>query len=126
MRDYSLAAIKRLLALSKIVVRKNRRGEIVAAQYRPECGANPLRLTAFCGTRYSFLERIHESRLWSHRRLLPRQDLEQLAGEPLEDDKLRERYLQAIFRAVPLSCIRNHSSTRIKEGLVSRRARALK
>lgn len=110
-RDYSLAMVERLLTDSKVVVRRNRKGQIVAAQYRAESGANPLRATALTGTRYSFLEQIYEVRVWSHRRLIPRQDLEQMAGEPLENEALCERYLQTIFRAVPLSCLRKEEQT---------------
>ncbi len=109
MRDYALSAIERLLKLSKVVVRRNRQGRIVSAQFRPECGANPLCATALAGTRYSYLEQIYEHRVWSHRRLLPRQDLEKLAGEPLESEAEREQFVQAIFRAVPLSCMNPHA-----------------
>jgi hypothetical protein len=99
--------IERLLAQSKVFVRRNRHGRIVAAQYRAATGAaTPLRASALAGTRYSFLETIHASKMWVHRRLLPKQDLEKMAGEALENEADRERYLQAIFRAVPLSCLK--------------------
>ena len=108
-RDYSLAMIERLLAESRVVVRRNRKGRIVSAQYRPDPergDALPLSASALAGTRYSFLEQIYEVRVWSHRRLIPRQDLESMAGKPLERVEA-ELFVQSIFRAVPLSCLTN-------------------
>jgi hypothetical protein len=104
LRDYSLSMIERLLADAKITVRRNRKGVIVSAQYRAEAGATTLQATSLAGTRYSFLEQIREVRVWSHRRLIPREDLELLAGKPL-DKAACEQFVKTIFRAVPLSCL---------------------
>lgn len=105
LRGYSPDAIKRLLGLSLIVAVRNRQGRIVSAQFRESGGGNPLRSTNLLGTRYSYVEQIHESRVWSHRRLTPRQDVEQKAGEPVEDEADRECFVRLIFRSVPLSCL---------------------
>ncbi len=104
LRDYSLSMIERLLADSRVVVRRNRRGRIVSAQYRADVGATTLQANSLAGTRYSFLEQIREVRVWSHRRLIPREDLELLAGKPL-DKAACEQFVKTIFRAVPLSCL---------------------
>lgn len=107
LRPYTASAIAHLLSLSAIVVRKNRAGSIVVAQFRSASGAHPMRNSALCGTRYSFLERIHESRMWSHRVLVPRpslEELEELAGK-VNDEAARESFVRSIFNAVPLSCL---------------------
>src|SRR5438270_11528274 len=73
-RSYSLPAIERLLSMSKVVVRRNRKGKIVSASFRPHDGASPLRGTCNMGQRYSMLVRVGDYRLWQHRRLNPPQD----------------------------------------------------
>jgi hypothetical protein len=106
LRDYVPSAVEHLFKLSLVVVRRNKSGRVVLAQFRGVGGANPLRATALAGTRYSFIERLHESRCWSHRRLLPREAVENLLGKPVEDAVTLDRYLRAIFRAVPLSVMK--------------------
>jgi hypothetical protein len=106
LRSYSLPAVERLLSLSKVVVRRNRRGRITSACFRPTDGANPLRLTALMGTRYSYQQQLDEHRAWSHRRLIQRQDVEALMGEELLDEVEIDVYVRAVFRAVPLSVMR--------------------
>ena len=95
LRDYSLGAVLRLAALSKVVVRRNRRtGAVKWAQFRPPAGANPLRAVCRMGQRrYSYREQVGEYRAWRHAAGLTPNDPEQ------------DRFLQGVFRAVPLSCM---------------------
>jgi hypothetical protein len=110
LRNYSPDEINHLLSLSLVVVRRNQRGQIRVAQFRGQGGANPLRRTAHLGTRYAFLG---EARVWKHRRLLQSQDVEYLFGEP---DNLAEAelFVQAVFRAVPLSCLKREKPAKAK------------
>ena len=111
LRDYAASAVDHLFKLSMVVVRRNKKGVPVSAQFRETVtGANPLRSSSLAGTRYSFLEQIHEVRVWSHRRLIPRSDLEEIAGQPFKTEQECERFVQAIFRAVPLSCIKENET----------------
>ena len=106
LRDYSLAAIERLESLSLVVVRRLN-GRIRCALFRGLMGANPLRATAHAGTRYSFLRRSGEVRLWEHAPLVQRQEIEALfeGARSVEDARLLDRFVRAIFLAVPLSCL---------------------
>ncbi len=106
LRNYSLDAIERILALEPpgVVVKRNKRtGRITSAQFLPLPqnskaveGKEPLRKTAHMGQAYSFQQSLEDSgrKAWSFSRLL-------LPG----DDEDMERRLQMIFRAVPLSCL---------------------
>jgi hypothetical protein len=104
-RDFSLEAIEHLERLSKVVVKRSRRGKVLAAHFRPTDGSNPLRATATLGQRYHVLEHAGNYRLWQHRRLIPSQDLEQLLGVALDSPEEIDLYLRGIFRAVPLSVL---------------------
>jgi len=84
LRNRSLQSVENLLALSMVVVRRGRRGQILAAQFRPLSGANPLRHSALSGTRYSFHGQGAMRMVWSHRDHM---------GAAESD-----------FQAVPLSC----------------------
>ena len=103
--DHTVAAIERLLVLSRVVVKKSRKGKILAATYRPLSGASPIAKTAHRGTRYSYWAHINEVHVWTHRRMIQAQDLEYLMGEMPDDPEEAERFVQAVFRAVPLSCM---------------------
>jgi hypothetical protein len=104
LRAYSLQAIERLLSLSLVVVRHNRRGQIVCAHFRPQDGSNPLRATANMGQRYYYLEHVGDRRVYAHTPLISRQDLEELKDTASTPEEL-DRYVRNIFRAVPLSCM---------------------
>jgi hypothetical protein len=116
LRDHAHGSIERLLALSRVVVRRyergRRKGLIKVAQYRPLSGANPLRITCHMGTRYSIDELLPSGHhAWKHRELPQRQYVEFLLGEPVEDEAVLDLYLKAIFRAVPLSVLRRERPT---------------
>lgn len=107
LRSYSIEAIERLLSLSAIVVRRNRNGKIVCAHFRPQDGANPLLATCNMGQRYSHREHVGDAgaRVWAHKRLIQRQDIEELTGIPLDAPEDLDLYLRGIFRGVALSCM---------------------
>jgi hypothetical protein len=90
--------VERLLSLSLIAVKRNRRGEIVCIHFRPRDGANPLQASCTMGQRYSFLERVGDGRCWAHKRMLAPPDEE------------RDLYLRRVFRAVPLSIFRRRKT----------------
>jgi hypothetical protein len=54
------------------------------------------------GQRYSFLGHVGNERCWSHKPLIPRQDLERLTGEDLESPEEVDLFLRGVFRAVVL------------------------
>jgi hypothetical protein len=99
-------SIARLLSLSLIVVKRNRKGAICAAHFRPTDGANPLRATANMGQRYVYEQPVGNGyHAWTHRELIQRQDLEMLLGIKLDSREDVDLYLRGVFRAVPLSCM---------------------
>jgi hypothetical protein len=103
LRNRTLDNIEHLLALSKVVVRRSRRGKITVAQFRPLSGANPLG-HALTGTQYSFHGVGDERLLWRHR---------DLAGVTVMD-----------FLEVPLSCVpARATTTRPKVVCISTRRR---
>jgi hypothetical protein len=107
LRDYPESSIQRLLALDKVTVTYKRKGKIACAFFRPLDGANPLRRSAHVGTRYSFEEPLPSGHFaWKHRRLLQSQEIEELLGEPVEDERHLDLFVRSIFRAVPLSVMR--------------------
>ena len=115
-RDYTETAIARLLSLDLVVVERGRRNKIRCAHLRPQGGANPLRRTAHTGTYYSFEEPLPSGHfVWKHRPLLQRQDVAQLLGEPIESEAELDRFLQSIFRAVPLSVMKKPSVSVMKK-----------
>ena len=94
-RRYSLEAIERLLSLHLVVVQRNRKGAIAVAMFRPLSGANPIRPTAHTGTKYSFHERLDDGHhAWT------------LHGLPQNEHEDADLFVRAIFRAVPLSCMK--------------------
>jgi hypothetical protein len=86
-RDRSLESVERLLVLNLVIAHRNRRGKIVAAQFREANGASPVRITAHMGTKYSYQEHLGDYRAW------------RLKDLPSID------HVRAVFRAVPLSCM---------------------
>ena len=104
LRDYAPSAIERLLEMSLVVVRRSRQGLILVAQFRDTDGANPMRATALIGTRYSFRETVSEYKVWAHRPLISRRDLQEMAGKPLERMEA-ERFVASIFGAVAISAL---------------------
>lgn len=112
LRNYSLTAIERCLALdppSVIVKRNKRTGKITSATFRPlpgkshACGGKePLRKTAHMGQHYSFPGQVDDAghKVWKFADFL----VPLTVRESPEKDAV-ERYLQQIFRAVALSCL---------------------
>lgn len=108
LRAYSLEAIEHLLSLSKVVVRRNAHGRIKVAQFRGLAGANPLRSTAHAGTKYSFLVQNISTRSWQHKDLISSRDVEilfNLSSSKDEELPSRDRFVRAVFLAVPASCL---------------------
>lgn len=106
-RDYSSEAIARLHALGLIVVGRSRKGRITCAQFKSDAGANPLVKSAHMGQQYSYEQALPSGHYaWRHRELIQRQDVEILFGERPENKRELDLYVRAIFRAVPLSCLR--------------------
>lgn len=109
-RRYSLASIERLLREGKVIVDRNSRGEITAAMFRPrpEREVKPrCRNTVSTGTYYSHLVTLDERghQLWQHKDLLTLSEMDVIMGERVDEIEDRDRFLAAIFRAVPLSCL---------------------
>ena len=96
LRSYSRERLEFLAAHDRVVLIRNRKGRITSAHFR-EAGSSPIQAHAHMGQRYSFEQRVGDARLWQHKRLL-----HGARGAELAD---AERYLQAVFRAVPLSCM---------------------
>lgn len=112
-RGYSLEAIERLRGKDLVTVERGRRGQIKVAYFRKIDGANPIQATAHMGTRYSFEEPLRSGHFaWTHRELV-RDDnsLAAIFGVPPDDRADAERYVRAIFRAVPLSCMKQDEPT---------------
>jgi len=112
LRRYTLEAIERLEQLDLVAVQRNRKGRIVCAHFRPQDGANPISNAAHTGTRYSFEESLPSGcAAWTHRALErdPRA-LATLFGESADDSDQAELFVRAIFRAVPLSCMKRTES----------------
>jgi hypothetical protein len=103
LRDRSLESIENLLSLSHVVVRRDSKGRIRSAFFRPASGANPMRLNALMGQKYSYLERVGDRRAWSHRSLLQKQDIEALTGVPVDSEAEVDLYVRGVFRNVALS-----------------------
>lgn len=106
LRNYTPEAIEHLLSLSLVAVERGRKDRIKCAFFRPTSGASPVRPKAHMGTKYSSNELLpsgHHS--WKHRRLLQSQHLEEILGVPVANEKELDRFLQSVFRAVPLSCL---------------------
>lgn len=97
-RDSSQEAIERWLASGRVIVKRSRNGRIVCAQFRyvPN-GASPVRKTPPRGQRYSRIRNLGEARLWQHKRLVQRRDLE---------EREADLFVRAVFRAVPLSILK--------------------
>lgn len=110
LRRYTLEAIERLETLDLVAVQRNRKGRIVAAHFRGLDGANPIQNNAHMGQSYSFEQHLASGRTaWKHRKLI--QDgrmLETLFGETPDDRAEAELFIRAIFRAVPLSCMKGN------------------
>jgi hypothetical protein len=68
LRLYSLAAAEHLVSTSKAIARRNRRGELVAIQFRNELGGDPMLRTLRAGQKYSVLEHcgLNGARAWKH------------------------------------------------------------
>lgn len=115
LRRYTLEAIERLEKLDLVAVQRNRNGRIVCAHFRPADGANPIRSTAHMGTQYSFDETLPSGHsAWKHRALLrDERALASLFGEQPDDPADAELFVQAIFRAVPLSCMAGKTSPKV-------------
>lgn len=54
------------------------------------------------GQAYSHHVQVGDVRLWQHRDMIPRQDVEELFGLPIETNEELDRYLRGIFRRVSL------------------------
>ena len=105
MRNYSLAAVERMLRATPpmISVKRNRRsGHITSVQFFPLPqdsaaveGKEKLRKTAHMGQHYSFAQAVDDSgrRVWRFSPVLVPRDAD------------IESYIMSVFRAVPLSCI---------------------
>jgi hypothetical protein len=113
--DSSLERVERLLALKLVVARRDRHGRIRNIQFKWENGhLEPLRKTAHMGQHYSFPLWIegHRTGTWDHKPLVrDERSLEALFGEKPDNREEAERFVQAIFRAVPLSCLKEERSS---------------
>lgn len=87
-----------------VSVVRNRHGRISFAAFRSATGANPIRNTAHVGSKYSFREKIDDGLFaWS------------LRGLPSSRHEDADLFVRAIFRAVPLSCMKKR--TKMSESL---------
>ena len=114
LRNYSLSAIETCLCLTppSVVVKRNKRsGRITSAQFLPlpanssaVAGKEPTLKTAHLGQRYSFAQRVDESgrTVWCFVKFLTPREMLLDPDVSLADI---ERYMQLVFRAVPLSCL---------------------
>jgi len=68
-RWYSVEACLHYESISKAVLKRNRKGTILAMLFRDDAASHPLRATMKPGQRYSFLGHIGDSRLWQHSRI---------------------------------------------------------
>jgi hypothetical protein len=121
LRNYSLRAIEACLAMTPpaVVVKRNKRtGLITSAQFMPlprnssaVDGKEPIKKHAHMGQRYSFHQPVDTNghRAWRFSKFLTPLDMQLDPGVTSEDI---ERWLQKIFRAVPLSCLPIESTGR--------------
>ncbi|WP_180542191.1 hypothetical protein [Nevskia soli] len=115
LRRYSVAQIERCLALTppRVVVKRNKRtGKITSAQFLPLPrdsraidGQDEIRKTAHMGQRYSYRSPVDDQghRVWRFSKFLVPHEMRLDPGIEPEDI---ERWLQTVFRAVPLSCLK--------------------
>ncbi len=105
--DSSPERVERLLALGFVVVRRNRRGAITLMQFKRDAQSGPIHKHAHMGQHYSFEEPLPSGYYaWKHRELVrDERDLQALFGEKPDDREEADRFVRAIFRAVPLSCL---------------------
>jgi hypothetical protein len=106
LREYSLEAVDRLLALTppRVTAKRHRRtGRVTSIQFLPQKtaaleGNETLPKSVHLGQHYSYEQTVDDAghRVWAFTRLLA----------PRDTDVDVEEYLQAVFRAVPLSCLR--------------------
>ena len=101
-RSFSLEAIERLLARSLVTVRRNRKGVITRAHFRSPDGGHALLATCHMGQKYCVEGSSGPLHWWEFRDFLCREDRDWFRANESADI---ERYLQTIFRAVPLSCL---------------------
>jgi hypothetical protein len=76
-------------------VKRNPKGKVLCANFRPVEGANPLRATCNMGQRYSYQERVGDYRAWRHAKQLTPRDPEAAA------------FVALVFGAVPVSIFRH-------------------
>ena len=91
-----------------MIVKRNRRGQVVCAQFRYGREPSPIRKSAHRGQRYSVIRTLGDARLWQHRRLVQAQDLERALGLAIDEEDA-DLFVRAVFRAVPLSILRRES-----------------
>lgn len=115
--DSSPERVERLLAIGKVVAGRDRHGRIRVIQFKNDCGAYPLQATAHTGTHYSYEQPLPSGHYaWKHRELVrDERDLEALFGEKPHDREEADRFVRAIFRAVPLSCMKRERPKRLAE-----------
>jgi hypothetical protein len=114
LRSYSLATIEACLAMTppSVVVKRNKRtGRITSAQFMPLPrdssaveGKEQIRKHAHMGQRYCFRQKVDDEghQAWRFAPFLTPLAMRLDPGVTADDI---ERWLQSIFRAVPLSCL---------------------
>lgn len=104
LRPHTARALEHLYSLSRVVVRRNAKGRILVARYRDAEGGHPLRLSALGGTRYS--SKNNTTKVWEHKQLPTGDEAAAAMGEKVEDPKEVDLFVRAVFRAVPLSVMK--------------------
>jgi hypothetical protein len=105
LRLYSLAAAEHLCFTSKAIARRNRRGALVAIQFRNAAGGDPMLRTLRAGQVYSVIERVGEdTRAWLLTGLSGvRADYEIVLSEVSTDGRRSEApKLAPIYPSIPL------------------------
>jgi hypothetical protein len=125
LRNYSPETIEACLRMTPpgVVVKRNKRtGLITSAQFMPlprnssaVDGKEPIRKHAHMGQRYSFRVSVDDRghRAWRFSDFLTPDDMRLDPGVTSAD---LEDWLRAIFRAVPLSCLKPKNAGKVNPG----------
>ena len=117
LRDYPLSSIEYLLAKDAITVRRNVRGEIRKAFFRPTLNTSALLKTAHLGQSYSYEQLLPSGHhAWKHREFITPEQVLELENEGIEATDV-ERFIQQTFCAVKLSVLAR--STKLPANVVA-------
>ena len=105
LRNYPLSSIEYLLGLDEIEVRRNSRGHITKAFFRPTPTSSSMQQTALMGQSYSYEQLLPSGHhAWKHRNFVSQEDEKDAVDEGVDPKELEE-YIRNTFRSVALSVL---------------------